>query len=154
MLSHGGPSGRSEILHIIDPIGLELDPIGGTKQSALRVGAYKLLVGAPGQWYGHDGWIPPPGLNASHDQQAVHPEGGQGGDEEDYELLPPSGGSGGAAAVKLGAPMHCAECHFTPDNLTTGICLFNIELDPLEVSHADVHNRDKGAYSRVQVSSS
>ena len=49
MISQGKPSARTEILHTIDPIGLDVDTQTGTKQAAIRVGQYKLLVGNPSQ---------------------------------------------------------------------------------------------------------
>jgi hypothetical protein len=55
MLSRGSPSGRSECLLIIDPVGLEQDPEGGTRQAAIRVGDLKLIVGNPGQYIGQVG---------------------------------------------------------------------------------------------------
>lgn len=121
-------------------------------------------MGAPGQWTGHDGWVPPPlvkeeeeGDEEECEEAAMEDErtdsevktlltGGnvssitnmQGMDAVPGWALPSTGGHGpschgSTAATRL--PAYCDHCVFTSENLTTGICLFNIELDPLEVSH-------------------
>jgi len=103
-ISAGRPSPRTELLHNIDPMGLDLDLVTGTKQAALRQGPWKILVGNPSQNVAQNGWVPPPCL------------------EKDTKA-PPS--------PPLAPP--CAPCTFTRKNLTTGVCLFNVEEDPEEV---------------------
>jgi len=100
-ISHGAPSSRLELLHAIDPLGLDTgDPLTGTKQAAIRQGPWKLILGAPGQNINQDKWTPPP-----------------------HWTPPPSKHRQGSK---------CESCTFTRENLTTGVCLFNIEEDPEE----------------------
>ncbi len=99
-ISEGAPSSRTELLHTIDPMGLDTgDPLTGTKQAAIRRGPWKLLLGAPGQNVRQDTWVPPPKWTPGKPRP----------------LAPP-----------------CMPCKFTQENLTTGICLFNIDNDPEE----------------------
>jgi len=103
-ISHGAPAPRLELLHTIDPLGLDTgDPFTGTKQAAIRQGPWKLLVGAPGQNIHQDKWTPPPNW-APPDEKGRKP------------------------AV---APL-CEDCKFTKENFTTGVCLFNLKDDPEE----------------------
>lgn len=104
-ISRGALPPRYELLHTIDPMGMDSgDPLTGTKQAAIRRGPWKLLLGAPGQNVNQDKWIPPPDWS------------GQG--QEDV-LAKIYGGK-------------CEICRFTQENITTGVCLFNIEKDPQE----------------------
>lgn len=106
-LSYGAPAPREEILHTIDPLGLDCgDPLTGTKQAALRQGPWKLLLGAPGQNINQDKWTPPP----------------------HWAPTPSASDKDGRHVVT--AP--CDSCKFTRENLTTGVCSFNIEKDPEE----------------------
>ena len=103
-ISHGAPAPRHELLHTIDALGLDTgDPLTGTKQAAIRQGPWKLLLGAPGQNIYQDKWTPPP------------------------HWTPP-----GKKGSKLAVSPLCGNCIFTKENLTTGVCLFNIEDDPEE----------------------
>lgn len=106
-ISAGRPSPRTELLHNIDPMGLDSDPLTGTQQAALRSGPWKLLVGNPSQNVGQNGWVPPPTWKDEKRRQQ---------------------------SKQKGPGPECAPCTFTRQNLTTGVCLFNVEDDPEEVS--------------------
>lgn len=106
----GTPSPRQELLHTIDPLGLarDEDPLTGTKQAALRQGPWKLILGAPGQNANQDGWIPPPKWKPGKKELEKKAR-------EAARLSP-----------------ECKPCKFTRQNLTTGVCLFDVENDPTE----------------------
>ena len=100
-------------------MGFESDPITGTKQAALRQGSWKLLVGNPSQNPGQNGWKPPPTW--------------EGNDEGD-ETTRPSASRRRRKEERAWLAPDCEPCTFTRANLTTGVCLFNVEADPEEVS--------------------
>jgi hypothetical protein len=85
-------------------MGLDADPVTGTKQAALRKGPWKILVGNPSQNLAQNGWVPPPCVVEKAGKVPPRP------------LAPP-----------------CAPCTFMRANLTTGVCLFNVDEDPEEV---------------------
>lgn len=134
-ISEGAPSPRTELLHNIDPMGLEEDPVTGTKQAALRKGPWKILVGNPSQNLNQNGWVPPPTEMGARKRRGTGTGNGRAVEQQQGQqqgLAPP-----------------CAPCTFARTNLTTGVCLFNVEEDPEEVCRGSIDRSSVGRWSVV-----